>query len=322
MNISQIKQEASQRLREDSGNFSKLILIHSSITAGVSLLLTLIGWLFPYITPDGGLSNLETQVMFSTVHTMLQLIVMLAVPFWDAGLIFSSLRLIRRKTNTFSALTEGFYRIGPILVAQIIQALITLVISVGCSFLCGFVLSFLPLPEFIYQDLTAYMQSADLPFGKGVWIFLGLYFVLYCIGLCVLLIPKLYLYRLATYRIMDDEPCGGLRAMLDSRFLMKGQRRQLFMLDLSFWWFYLLSMGVTALSMGDLFLTGLGVTFAGSDWIFPIAALLAQVALYWWAKPKLMACHALFYQKLWDERPEKPEPPKFPWMPQRPDSDT
>lgn len=317
MNISQIKQEAAQRLQQDGGQFRKLVLIHTAVTAGASLLLLLVGWLAPYIAPDGGLSNLGTQAMLYTGQILLQVITMLALPFWDAGLIYCALQVSRSRSSTPIALTEGFHRLAPVLVAELIQSVIYLAVSIGSYFLCSILISFLPMPEFVYQDLITYMTTLSLPFGAGVWLFLALFFCFYCVALCVFLVPKMYLYRLSIYRVMGDEPCGGLQAVLESRLLMKGKRKKLFLLDLSFWWFHLLSIGVSMLSMGELLLSVIGISIPGAQWFFPIVSLIAQVALYWWAKPKLAVSQALFYQRACEEAPEQPEKPQasqIPWQ--------
>lgn len=320
MNLSQIRQEASRQLRENGDGFGKLVLIHTAVTAGASLLLMLVAWLSQYIAPEGGLSNMGTQTLLSTGQTLLQLVNMIAVPFWDAGLIFCSLRLLRNRSNAPGTLTEGFRRWGPIASSLGIRGLIYFVTSMACSFVSSIFLSVLPLPPSVVEELTAFAEAPALPLSSGVRIFLVLYLVVYSVSLCVLLIPKLYQHRLVIYRIMDDEPCGGLQAVLHSRILMKGNRRKLFLLDLSFWWFYLLELGITVLSMGDLILAeieiALPMSAEAAAWVFPIAALVARLVLYWQAKPKLAITYGVFYQKVFDEslkEPEPPQPKRMPW---------
>ena len=104
---------------------------------------------------------------------------------------------------------------------------------------------------------------------------------------------------------MDDKPCGGLQAVLHSRILMKGHRKELFLLDLSFWWFYLLELGIFILSAGNLLLSAMGIALPLSDavaaWVFPLIALLAYLALHWLAKPKLEITYALFYRDIYEK---------------------
>lgn len=316
MNLSQIRQEAGLRLKENGNGFNKLVLIHTAVTAGVSFLLMLITWLSQYIAPEGGLSNMDTQTLLSTGQTLLQLLSMIAVPFWDAGLIYCALRLIRGKSSTAGTLTEGFRRWGTIASSLGIRGLIYFITGMACSFASSMLISALPLPPSVIEELTAFLEAPSLPLSSSVRIFLVFYFVAYSASLCVLLIPKLYLHRQVIYRIMDDTPCSGFEAVLHSRVLMKGHRRKLLLLDLSFWWFYLLELGIGFLSMSDLILTELTAAIPYADCVFPIAALLAQLALYWFAKPKLAVSYALFYQHVYNDSLKEPEPhqsKRMPW---------
>lgn len=316
MNLSQLRQEAKRRLREDGDSFHKLVLIHTTVTAGVSLLLMLITWLSQYIAPEGGLSNMGTQTLLSTGQTLLQLISMIAIPFWDAGLIFCALRLVQGHNSTPSMLTEGFRRWGSIGASLIIRGLIYFSVTLACSFASSIIISMLPLPSSVLTEVTAFVEAPAFPLSSGVKIVMVIYLVAYVASLCVLLLPKVYLHRLAVYQIMDNKKCGGMQAVLYSRLLMKGNRRKLLLLDLSFWWFYLLELLISTLSMCSLIFPELTATIPYADWVFSIAALLGQLILYWLAKPKLTVSYALFYQAVVEDSLKEPEPPhpkRMPW---------
>ena len=100
MNLSQIRQEAEERLQQDQGHFSQLVFVHTAITAGASLLLMLLSWLSSSINPGGGLSNMDAQNLLSTGQTMLQFAIGILSPIWEAGLIFCALKLIGRQEYT------------------------------------------------------------------------------------------------------------------------------------------------------------------------------------------------------------------------------
>lgn len=320
MSLSQIQHDAAQRLKKDGNHFRKLVLIHTAATLALSLLLMLITWLSQFIAPEGGLSNMGTQTLLSTGQTLLQLLSTLVVPFWNAGLIYAVLRFIRNRSSVPVDLTEGFRRWSNIASSLLLQGLIYFATAMACSFVSSLLLSFAPLPPFVYQDLTAFVEAPAFPISSGVRVFLVLYLVVYGAAVCVLLIPKLYLYRLTTYRIMDDEPCTGLQALLHSRQLMKGNRRRLFLLDLRFWWFYLLELVISTLSMGDLIASELGMHLPLSPdvavWLFPILGMLARLALYWFAKPHMEVTYGLFYEQILAQsmkEPEPPQPKRMPW---------
>lgn len=318
MRISQLKQQAGNILGRDP-DFRKLVVLHSLISAGVSVLLMVISWLSSYLAPDGSLSTMDTLVLMDTIQATLQLFSILAVPFWDAGLIFCALRSIRGRKHGFSSLAEGFFRWFPFLGAGLVLSFIYFLVSTACSTVTGILLSFLPLPPSVYEGVLVFMENPTFPLEGGVLVYALAYFGMYLLSLCVILIPNWYLHRLVSYRIMDDEPCGGLKAVLQSRLGMRGNRRRLFLLDLSYWWFYLLEALIMALSVGDLFLAQLGITLPwlsteAAGWIFPLMSLAAQVLLHWLAKPRMSLSYALFYQSTGDpQEPTATKPRRMPW---------
>ena len=74
--------------------------------------------------------------------------------------------------------------------------------------------------------------------------------------LCLLVIPgiiKIYSYRMVPYILADDPNIGGMEAIKRSKEMMKGQKWNTFVLDLSFIGWYIVA-AVTA-SIGGLFWT-------------------------------------------------------------------
>ena len=319
MNLSQIRQEANQKLQENDGSFRKLVLIHTAVAAGISLLLITVTQLSQYIAPQGGLSNMGTQDLLNTIQAMLRIVTIIVLPFWNAGLVFCALSLLQRKNHPPCTLLEGFRRWRTIASSLIIRGLTYFFVIIGCYFISGIAISVLPLSSSLIEDLNAFIEAPAFPLSAQLKVFLGACLVIYIVSLCILLVPKLYLHRLVSYRIMDDEPCVGLQSVIRSSYLMKGKRKQLLLLDLSFWWFYLLELLVSVLSIGDLFLAWLNIPLPidakTAAWAFPIVAVLVQLVLHWYAKPKLAATYAVFYQKAADESMKSQETPKPKQMP-------
>lgn len=321
MTLAQIRREAADHLKKNKKDFSKLVLIHSAIVAGISLLLILTGWLTQHAEFGSGIGSVENQILLNTIHIMLQFVAMIAIPFWGAGLSFCALRTLQGKDNSLLALTEGFRCWSSIGSSLLIQGLNYSFLSILSSFAASAFLSTIPLPPSFQETFLAYAEEPVFPPPDNILIFLNAYIVIYFIGLLILLIPRLYLHRLAPYKIMDgNEVCNGLQAVLYSRILMKGKRRQLFLLDLRFWWFYLLELCICAISIGDVILATLGVALpVGSDitfWLFPIVALLLRLVLHYCAKPKLEITYAVFFRSILDESftaPEPPKPKRMPW---------
>lgn len=310
MNLSQIRQEAEERLQQDQGHFSQLVFVHTAITAGASLLLMLLSWLSSSINPGGGLSNMDAQNLLSTGQTMLQFAIGILSPIWEAGLIFCALKLIGRQEYTNRDLTSGFRRWGAILSSLILRGLIYFGICMACYFASSILLTFVPMPGSVMTDLETFLAAPSFPLATSLYYLMGVFGLIFAITLCCVLVPRVYLHRLVEYRIMDCDSCGGMQAIFHSRVLMKGHRKELFFLDLSFWWYYLLEAGILALSLGYLFFPGLGMSADVAIWVFTVISLLAQLALYRFAKPKLAITYGIFYQKIFEESTKQPDIPQ------------
>lgn len=298
MNLSQIRQEADEHLQQSDGHFSHLVFIHSAIAAGASMLTLLISWLATSISPGGGLSNMDAQNMLSTIHTLFRLAITVATPMWQASLIFCTLRFIRDKECAGGDLKEGFRRWGPILSSLILRSIIYFGIILVSYFISCLIISFMPIPNRVYMEFNAFIAAPTSHMSAELLYLLGLSTLVFIVTLCCLLIPKLYFHRLVEYRIMDNCRYGGLAAILHSRILMKGHRKELFLLDLSFWWFYLLEAGVVILSVAYMFIPNLNMNVQVAAFASTAVALLAQLILYRFARPKLMITYALYYQQV------------------------
>jgi uncharacterized membrane protein len=321
MKLAQLHREATDHLKTNKKSFSKLVLIHSAIAVGVTFLLIPITWLAQNAGSDSSIGSAENQILLTTLQWMLQFVAVLGIPFWNAGLSFCALRTLQGKDNSSHTLLEGFRCWSPIGTSLLIQGLNYWLLTMINSLIPSAFLSTIPLPLSFQEALLAYAEKPVFPPPDNILLFFKVYFVIYCICLPILLVPRLYLHRLIPYKIMDgDEACNGLQAVLYSRILMKGKRRKLLLLDLSFWWFYLLEMCISGIAMADVILAAMGIALPiGSEitfWLFPVVALLLRLVLYYLAKPKLAITYALFFRKIMDAPPTEPKPPKpkrMPW---------
>lgn len=308
---SQIRASATQRLKAHGGSFRKLVWLHSAVPAVVSAVLVLLSVLSRQIAPEGGLSNLDTHTRISTALALLQLAATVGILFWDAGLEYTSLSFLRNREIGVSSLSQGFSRFLPLTGAWIFRWGNYLLLMMVSGTVSGLLMSLVPVTEPMYQDLLAFTNNPTFP-PTGTMLVLGcIYFAVYLVVLAVLLLPRFYLHRLTGYLIMDDEPTGGLKAVLQSMALMRGKRWELAKLDLRFWWFYLGELVCSGISMAQLLFPELEAGL----WLFPAVSLCAQLALYLLAKPRLALCYGLFYESLLHpaQPEEAPKPTRLPW---------
>ena len=120
--------------------------------------------------------------------------------------------------------------------------------------------------------------------------------------------PLFYRYRMADYLIIDRPAAGALAALRDSRMMTKGNRWNLFRLDLSMWWYYAAVLASAAVAYGDQLLPALGVTFPLSDtaayFVFLGVYLAVIFVIYYFLRSRVEVTYALAYDSL---RPREPE---------------
>ena len=104
-----LKQTASTRLCESSYDPRLLALLYISVSVGVSLVLAIVTYILQeQIGGTGGLAGIGTRSVLVTVQAVLQLASTLLIPFWDMGLIYTSVQLARGKAAYPVAAHLGF----------------------------------------------------------------------------------------------------------------------------------------------------------------------------------------------------------------------
>ena len=133
--IPALKADARDALDRCSGQ-KQLALVYAAGLAGLSLLLTV----FDYILSDmisgtGGLSQLGTRTILSTLQSMLPIVQMLVMLGWNAGYAIAVLRIIRRQNTDHTTLMTGFSLFFPMLRSLLLEGLIYFNIMVLSFFL-------------------------------------------------------------------------------------------------------------------------------------------------------------------------------------------
>ena len=129
--------------------------------------------------------------------------------------------------------------------------------------------------------------------------------------LCLVYIPISYRLRLVNYSVLENPREGALVAFRRSFRLMRGNCLEMFLLDLSFWWYYLLQILINLVCYGDLILSLAGVSLPWSGelsfFLFYILALAGQFVLYFLARNKEEVTYVTAYHVLSPYRPQQRE---------------
>ncbi len=326
---STIRMEARQALSGASREASRLILVYIGVISLISIALVSADYfLARQIDSTGGLDGIGIRTVLSTLRSVLRLFQTVALPFWNMGYLYGTLRLSRSEGVVSADLLEGFRRFGPVLRLQLLKtaifaaiAMITAYISSSVFFLTPFsapmMEKLIPLmedstlvndPAALQEMVMESAQDAMLPL-LIIW---GILFL-------ILAVPLFYRYRMASYFLLDETQAGAVAALRKSRKLLRYLCVDLFKLDLGFWWFYLLEALVAAIGFADVLLGALGIALPFSAdaayFAFYFLYLAGQAVLYWWRKNEVEVTYARAYDFLrsaHDPRPQ-PKPQKQPW---------
>lgn len=299
-----LKKDAAESLAGASYSPGRLMLIHTAVSSGLALLIALLSFLLDQqIAGTGGLGGMGNRAVLETLQSLLEMANMVMLPFWGMGLVWVFVNIGRYQGAEPRDLLTGFRLFGPVLRTKLLQILVFMgAIFLGC-YLGIFVYSCTPLSASLYEAAEPYMVDGMMDYAAmddpafmaaAMW---AVPFML--LGAAGIAVPLYYRLRLMDYVLLDHPEKGAMFAMRFSKGVMRGHRWELFKLDLSFWWFYALEALVVFLSYGDLILPMLGVDLGMSQtvafFVFYVLALLAQLGLYVWKRPLVMATYARYY---------------------------
>lgn len=307
-----LKVKAANRL-ESGKDPKKVVLVYSAIVALSALAVNVVQFILDsQISKTGGLQNIGTRSALSTLSSVLPLVQTLVLMCLGLGYTAAVLRLARRQYASEKTLKAGFERFWLLLRARLLQALIygllsyvamaIFMLSPFSSRLSSLALSLSAAgaitPEALLNN-TALLASAYEALMPMM--------VIYCILLVIVVWAVSYRFRLVDYLLIDQPQLGALSALRTSRQKMKGHIKELFKLDISFWWYYLLRALSAGLIYLDMVLAILGVQLPLSSTASFFGVILAYLgsdfALNYFFLNRVEMAYALFYDILNPQQP-------------------
>lgn len=310
-NIPEIKNTAAHRL-DNARDAGKIVLIYTGITLGISALVTIICYcLNLQISQSGGLSNMGTKSILSTLDTVLPIVSNLAIMCLELGYTAAMLRICRGQYTSPQTLRAGMPRFWAMLRCTLLMSIRYVAIAFASFYLAAMLFGMLPLsdaameimlplvegvtelnPTIVIDDATALLlMDALIPL-----------FVIALILLAVLVIPTVYNYRMAHYVLLDKPQLGASAAMRESKQMMRRNRFALFKVDLSLWWYHVLVVLATVVCYGDILFALLGVKLPFSDdvsyFLFYGLHLVMMFGIYYYFRNKVGVTYALAYDSL------------------------
>lgn len=308
-----LKAQACTALQQASYDPKKLFFLYGAVSLGLGLLIAVLDTVLANsIAETGGLAGMQTRAILATAQSVLQLISAIALPFWQFGMLYGSLRLIRQERADLGVLPEGFRRFGPVLRLLLMKGVIFMIVLMACSYVSSMVFILTPLSRSFVELLTPLVESGDMAAMEAALYDEAIleqmlpamagFFAIFLALLCLVCIPLGYRMSMADFVVMDEDRIGGLAAIRQSFRLTKKNCMSLFRLDLSFWWFYGLNAAAGVLFSMDVVLSLAGVSLPVSDqtayWICYGTYIVAQLALLTLAAPKVQTTYAAAYETL------------------------
>lgn len=307
-----LKTAAGEQLQK-AQNEKQIVLAYAALTLGVSCVCTLLQFfLSSRISRTGGLAGMDSRNFLSAMSNFLPILSAIFSMCLSFGYMGGMVRVARGQYASRNALRTGFERFWPLLRLKLLLMALLVAVVIGASYLASFLFLLLPLSSGFLSVMMPYLTGSSLLSGGSVTLDENALNALYAasgpliaIFLAVVLaalVPILYRYRMADYILYDRPEVGALFALRESRRLMRGSRFSLFKLDLSFWWYYLVSFLAGLLAYGDVLLNLAGVSLPMDNravfMLFYLLSLGASFAQLYFLRNRLEVTYALAYEQL------------------------
>ena len=312
-----LKQKAHHALENASCDPQKIVLLHTAAASIVTLLTAALSFLIEEgISGTGGLGGIGLRTALSTVSSVLQNVTNLVLPFWAFGYLIFILRTLRREQTGPATLLEGFQHLFPIVRLLLIRGFIYVAIGFLCLYPSAVIFSLTPLAQPLEAlmepmlnlteeaDIAMYLDDATLAAMTDALlpmliIYLGAY-----LTICI---PLSYRLRFADYALLDNPGAGAIYALRTSSRLLRRNCLNLFKLDLSFWWYYLIQAALLLICYGDALLPMLGVTLpvnaTTAFFLFYVLYFAGQLVFYCFTRNQVEATYAAAYETLRQDLP-------------------
>ncbi len=303
-----LKNTAATSVKNAAYDPRKLVAFHTAVILVVSLVALLLDFLLQEKIGDtSGLSGVGLRSVLTTVQKLLRLVQIVVLPFWQMGWLFAAIKIARGKRADKDDLKEGFRRFAPLLRLTLVKSLIFIALGFAAAYTASVIVLMLPAAEPITDTMMETMSTDVLNMTEAelyamiqpVAVPLMLASAVLSLGL---MLPAFYFLRFAEYCLLDGEKIGAFAMLRKSFKMMRGNLWYMVRLDLSFWWFYLLTVLVSVLGWLDVLLPAAGVVLPWSEEIsyflsFLLAAV-AQFVLYYFCKAKVDVTYAHAYLSL------------------------
>ncbi len=304
--IRELKNTAFRRLAE-ARDGKKILLTYSLISVLSALLVTVITYgLNLQVNQLGGLGNMGTRSLLSTISSVLPMVLNLALMCLELGFLAAMIRIGRGMYTSVQTLRAGMPRFWAMIRANLLIYSMIFALSMGAFYLATVIFALLPASNALVDLMMPLVTAADpaaavLESGMDAQLTNAMVplMVIFGIVALIMVLPMTYQYRMANYVLMHDPRAGALRALRESKMMMRGNRLELFKIDLSLWWYYGVGFLASAVCYGDWILEQFGIYLQIPDWagyfLFYLLFLGITFASNMLLKGKVGVVYAMFF---------------------------
>ena len=314
LNNKNLKASAQSRLQSVSQDPRLLVLLNTGLIVLLNLLVSSLNMILDHqIGSTGGLSGLGTRSILETVKSLLSYFTMLVAPFWSAGFLYSVICLAREHRAEPKTMLEGFRRFPGILMFSLNKFLILMLVGTAVTYVSSFIFMFTPFSSEMSNLIANLMENGGLLLADGtinMQAFPPDLLLHACIPLFIifgLLFLPIYAFisyslRLGTYLLLEGPRISGFTAVIMSFRMMKGHRMQMFKLDLSFWWYYVIEALLSVVLYLDMILPLMGITLPFNSTVAFFVCLILygvlQTVFHLWKKLPVDMTYVLSYETI------------------------
>ena len=307
-NVRELKTFAAQRLSH-AQNEKRIAAIYAGLILGMAALVTVVNFVLGLqIDNFGGLGNMGTRTILSSVQSMTPIAQSLVTMCLDVGYLAAMLRIARGQYVSPQTLRLGFDRFWVLLRCTLVKSLIYFAIAMVSVYLGIMIYMMTPLSDAAVEVIMPLLSETSL-LNSGFVVDDATYaqltgamvpaFVICGVIFCAAAAPVMYSYRMANYVIIDRPGMGAMAALRESKKMMKGNRIALLRMDLSFWWYYVVTFAATIVCYGDLILPMLGETLPLSAdvgyFVFLVLYLALMFGIYYFLRNRVETAYGLAY---------------------------
>lgn len=310
-NRKEICRFSSERL-QNTPQCGKISLIYSGVIIGMSVLAAAVQYALRLsMSNAGGLSNIGTRTILSSLQTMLPLVQSVVAMCLEVGFMAAMLRIARGQYVSPQTLRLGFDRFWVLLRYTILESVFLAGMAIAGIYVGVLIFLATPLSAGVVELLsplisqTSILNSAvvipDDVYSAVLTAMAPAYLICGILAM-VGIIPMVYRLRMSRYVIIDKPALGAVAAIRESRRMTRRNCLQLFKLDLRLWWYFAATAGASVLCYGDQLLPLLGVNLPLHEdvafFLFYGLYWAAQFAIFYFLLPKVSVAYALAYDAL------------------------